>query len=431
MASTAAGRRTLGYPEARARVLAATRPLPAESVPLGEAIGRPLAERISAAHPLPPFRNSAMDGIALRSADVAGATPERPLTLVLGETLPAGRVAERALRPGEAARIMTGAMLPEGADAVIPVEDLVFVPAPGSAPGPRGRSEPGRVRVANPVAPGENVREAGLDLAAGAIAIEAGRAVTPHDLALLAALGVSRPSVGRRPHVAILSTGDELVAPEAPLAPGAIRDSNLPMLEALVTECGGSVVVAKRLADDPDSVETALRSALAVADVVITIGGISAGDFDPVKRAIAALPGVELWRVAMRPGQPQAFGAPDGRLFFGLPGNPASVACVFEALVRPALRKLQGYASLDRPALEVRAARAIESREGRTDFVRVTLTHREGDWWAEPAGAQVSGHLAPQSRAHGLLVMPAAVDGLASGETARVLLLRWPEESPA
>ena len=425
MASTAAARRTLGYPEARERVLAGARTLPAEPVPLAEAVGRPLAERIVAAHPLPPFRNSAMDGIAVRSADVAGATPARPLTLALGETLPAGRVTERVLRPGEAAPIMTGAMLPPGADAVIPVEVLSFVGSPTAAEAAE------RVRVTDPVAPGENVREAGLDLAAGAVAIEAGRAVTPHDLALLASLGVTRPAVGRRPHVAIISTGDELLPPEAALVPGAIRDSNLPMLEALVTGAGGRVVAAKRLADDAQAVERALHSALAVADVVVTIGGVSAGDFDPVKRAIATLPGVELWRVAMRPGQPQAFGAPDGRLFFGLPGNPASVACVFEALVRPALRKLQGYTSLDRPSLDVHAARAIESREGRTDFVRVTLARRDGAWWAEPAGAQVSGHLMPQARAHALLVIPAPLEGLSAGEKARALILRWPEEGTA
>ena len=150
-----------------------------------------------------------------------------------------------------------------------------------------------------------------------------------------------------------------------------------------------------------------------------------------MKRAIAGLEGVELWRVAMRPGQPQAFGTPEGRLYFGLPGNPASVACVFEALVRPALRKLQGFASLDRPRIEVKAAVAIESREGRTDFVRVTLERRDGAWWASPAGASVSGHLAPQSRAHALLLVPAAARQLAVGEVARALLLRWPEEGPA
>jgi molybdopterin molybdotransferase len=420
VASFAAERKALTYTQARERVLGAARTLPAEQVPLAEAIGRPLRDPVTARHPLPPFRNSAMDGIAVRSADLVAATPAAPVILAVIETLPAGRVATRAPGRGEAIRIMTGAMLPEGTDAVIPVEEVQF----------SGDGE-GRALVTRACAPGHHVREAGLDLAVGEVAIEAGRALTPHDLALLASLGVARPTVGRRPHVAVISTGDELIAPEAALTPGAIRDSNLPMLEALASECGGRVVLAKRVGDDPVVVGEQLRAALGKADVVITIGGVSAGDFDPVKRVIADLEGVELWRVAMRPGQPQAFGVPDGRLFFGLPGNPASVACVFEALVRPALRKLQGFTTLDRPRIEANAAVEIESREGRTDFVRVTLEHRDHAWWARPAGAPVSGHVAPQSRAHALLVIPDATRRLAAGESSRALLLRWPEETSA
>lgn len=422
MASFAAERRQLGYAEARERVLAAARTLPAEQVPLAEAIGRPLRDPVVARHPLPPFRNSAMDGVAVRSADLTAATPAAPVVLAVIETLAAGHVAGRALGPGEAARIMTGAMVPEGADAVIPVEELEFG---------NGAREDERVMVKRTSVAGENVRDAGLDLAVGDLAVEAGRALTPHDLALLAALGVARPTVGRRPHVAVISTGDELLPPEAALTPGAVRDSNLPMLEALISECGGRVVSAKRVGDDPAVVGELLRAALGKADVVITIGGVSAGEFDPVKRAIAGLDGVELWRVAMRPGQPQAFGTPEGRLFFGLPGNPASVACVFEALVRPALRKLQGFATLDRPRIDVKAAAAIESREGRTDFVRVTLERRDGGWWANPAGAAVSGHLSPQSRAHALLLVPAAARQIAVGENAKAFLWRWPEEGTA
>lgn len=427
MGPFAADRRLLGYAEARERVLAAARPLPAEMVPLAEAIGRPLRDAVVARHPLPPFRNSAMDGIAVRSDDLAAASPGTPVVLAVIETVPAGRVAVRAPGPGEAVRIMTGATIPEGADAVVPVEELTF--GPGAGGGPGGSTE--RVLVTRACVPGENVRDAGLDIAAGEVAVEAGRALTPHDLALLASLGVARPTVGRRPHVAVISTGDELLPPEAPLTPGAIRDSNLPMLEALVTECGGRVVTAKRVGDDPAQVADLLRAALGKADVVVTIGGVSAGDFDPVKQAIAGLEGVELWRVAMRPGQPQAFGTPEGRLFFGLPGNPASVACVFEALVRPALRRLQGFTSLDRPRITVRAAVAIDSREGRTDFVRVTLEHRDGAWQATPAGAPVSGHVSPQSRAHALLVIPADARRIEAGESADAFLWRWPEAGPA
>ncbi len=422
VASSAAARRTISYTEARERVLAAALPLPPEQVPLAEAIGRPLRQPVVARHPLPPFRNSAMDGVAVRRADIARATPAAPAILRVTETVPAGRVATQPLGAGEAIRIMTGAMLPDGADAVVPVEEIEFVHAAGGVE---------QVRVGRAVAPGEHIRDAGLDLAAGSTAVEAGRALTPHDLALLAALGEDRLTVGRRPHVAVISTGDELLPVEAALTPGAIRDSNLPMLVALLDECGARVVSAKRVADDAALLGAQIRAALASADVVITIGGVSAGDFDPVKLSLAELDGIELWRVAMRPGRPQAFGTPQKRLFFGLPGNPASVACVFEALVRPALRKLQGFTALDRPRVAVRSAVDIESHAERTDFVRVTLAWREGGWWAAPAGAQVSGHLAPQSRAHALLVIPAGTARLAGGESAEALLLRWPDEGPA
>jgi molybdopterin molybdotransferase len=226
--------------------------------------------------------------------------------------------------------------------------------------------------------------------------------------------------------VAVLSTGDELLDVDQPLRPGAIRDSNQPMLTQLVTAAGGRVEVAKRLPDDTGAVAHAIREALQSCDIVLTIGGVSAGDHDPVKGAATTLPDVELWRVAMRPGRPQAFGTPSGRLFFGLPGNPASVACVFEALVRPALRALLGYTHLDRPRVPVHVAAPVESRAGRTDFVRATLEWRDAELWASPAGAQLSGHLRPQSQAHALLVVPEAAERLAVSERAEALVLRMP-----
>lgn len=413
VASTGAARSSLRYAEARARVLAAAHPLSAGEIPLAGARGRVLERPVHARHALPPFRNSAMDGVAVRSADLAGAAPDAPVTLAIVDTIPAGRPPRRALGAGEAARIMTGAMVPEGADAVVPVEALED---DGDA----------RVRVARPAAPGEHVRDAGRDLGAGDLAVPAGRPLTAHDLGLLAALGEAHVRVVARPRVAVLSTGDELLEVEAPLTPGAIRDSNRLMLAELVEEAGGIVVEARRLPDDPAAVAHAIGEAFGRADVVLTIGGVSMGAFDPVKLALDRIGPVELWRVAMRPGQPQAFGAPGGRLFFGLPGNPASVACVFEALVRPALLRMQGSASLDRPRLAVRAARDIASRAGRTDFVRVTLAAKDGAWWATPAGEQVSGHIAPQSRAHALLVVPEAAERLAAGADAEALVLRWP-----
>jgi len=413
--------RSLTVGEARARVLGAVRPLAPERVPLADAVGRALRERVVAPHALPPFRNTAMDGFAIRAADAAAASADRPVTLREVAVLPAGLASERALGAGEAARIMTGAMLPRGADAVVPFEEAERI-----AGGGRGGAEPGAV-LRKPVRAGEHVRDAGADLAAGAVALEAGRELSPHDMALLAALGVASVSASPSPRVAVFSTGDELLDVDAPLRPGAIRDSNRLMLAALVAAAGGAVAFAERLRDEPEQVAARVRASFAACDVVLTIGGVSAGDFDPVKDALDAIGDIELWRVAMRPGRPQAFGTPQGKLFFGLPGNPASVACVFEVLVRPALRALQGYAQLDRPRAPVRAAELVESRAGRTDFVRCTLSWRDGGLWASPVGAQVSGHLVPQSRAHGLLVVPEEAERLSAGDAATAIVWRLPE----
>ena len=409
--------RELTFAAARARVLAAVRPLEPECVPLAAARGRALAREARAAHDLPPFANSSMDGYALRAADVAAASATAPVTLPVVEVLPAGHIAARALEAGRAMRIMTGAAIPPGADAVMAFEDVVRLEAPE------------RVRVARSARAAENIRAAGLDVRGGEVLLAAGRELSEHDLALLAALGATEVEVGGRPRVAIVSTGDELLEPGEPLRAGAIRDSNRPLLAMMCEACGCEVVATHRAGDRPAEVAHALRVALGAADVVLSIGGISAGDFDPVKQSLEGLGEVELWRVAMKPGRPQAFGAPGGRLFFGLPGNPASVACVFEALARPALRALQGFTTIDRPRLQVRTAAAIASRAGRTDFVRATLAWREGAWWASEAGDQVSGHLAPQARAHALLVVPEAAGQLDAGAAAEAILLRWPERT--
>lgn len=408
--------RLLTYAEARECVLGSVRPLPSVHTELVHACGRALHRGAMAPHALPPFDNSSMDGFALRSDDTRAATSDRPVELPVVEVIPAGSVASRPLRAGEAMRIMTGAAIPEGADAVAPFEDTESVP---------GLEK--RMRIFAPIVPGACIRRAGDDIAAHAEAIPEGRELSPHDIALLASLGIAHVDVGPHPRAAVVSTGDELLGTTEPLRPGAIRDGNRPMLEALLAGAGCEVVSSERLGDEPGEVAGRIARAIEHADVVLSIGGVSAGDFDPVKQALHRLGNVELWRVAMKPGRPQAFGTPDGKLFFGLPGNPGSVACVFEAIVRPALRKLQGYAVLDRPRIEVVAATDIPSRAGRTDFVRVTLEWRGSAWCAREAGAQVSGHMTPQSRAHALLVVEEDVEVLRVGERAKALLLRWPE----
>ena len=414
--SIVAAPEALGYAEARERVLAATAPLAPESVALSRARGRALRQEVRASHDLPPFRNSSMDGIAVRSADTGAASSAHALRLrVVGE-IPAGAAPTRALAAGECVWIMTGAMMPGGADAVVPVEDL----------GNAAASDP-EVRLVAPATPGQNVRDAGADVRTGERVLAAGRELSAHDLAVLASFGISAPFVGASPRVVALSTGDELLGVDDPPREGAIRDSNLPMLSALLEEAGATLVSASRLRDDVESVARGMADGFAKADVVITLGGVSAGHHDPVKEALSRFPGIARWLVAMKPGRPQAFGAPGGKLFFGLPGNPASVACVFEVLVRPALRKLQGFGALERPRLTARVAHRMESRAGRTDFVRVTLEHREGAWWAHEAGAQISGHVLPQSRAHALLVIPEPLVRLEPGDSAEVMLLRWPD----
>ena len=419
--SGAAGPELISYAEARSRVLAAVRPLPAENVPLAEARGRALRRVFAASHPLPPFRNASMDGYAVATRDLSGASRSAPVELEVVAVVAAGSMASRPLESGQAIRIMTGARVPDGANAVVPFEDSERLAAPGSGE---------RARFLRPARHDENIRQAGRDVREGETPLEAGRELSAHDLALLAALGEARVSVGPRPRVAVLSTGDELLEIDQALRPGAIRDSNRPMLGMLLEECGARVTTSERIGDDPRAFAERVAAVAPGADVVISIGGVSAGDFDPVKAGLTALGRVALWRVSMRPGRPQAFGESHGRLFFGLPGNPGSVACVFEALVRPALRKMQGFSELDRARAPVRASEGLASRIGRTDFVRVTLEWRGRELWARAAGDQVSGHLAPQSRAHALLVMPDSVAALSAGDAAEALLLRWPE-SPA
>ena len=406
----------LAFDEARTRVLAAVTPRTAVRELLARSCGRALRADLVAAHPLPPFDNAAMDGWAVRSADLAGASPAAPVMLPVVAVIPAGRVAPRPLQAGEAMRLMTGAAMPGGADAVVPFEDAERATLAGAE----------SVRATRPTRAGEHVRPAGADVAEGTRVLSAGRELTPHDLALAASLGAAELAVGPLPRVAVFTTGDELLEPHEPLRPGAIRDGNRPQLEALLAGTPATLVRSERLPDDAARIEARLRDVLAVADVVITVGGVSAGDFDPVQHAWLAIGGMERWRVAMRPGRPQMFGTPEGRLAFGLPGNPGSAACVFEAFVRPALRRWQGFSALEQPRVPVRAAAAIVSRAGRTDLVRCALAWRDGALWATPAGAQVSGHLAPQSRMDALLVVPAAAEALREGDPAEALVLRLP-----
>jgi molybdopterin molybdotransferase len=417
VASTAAGASRLSFAEVRARALAAAPALAArletESVALDEAVGRVLAAPLIAAEPFPRFDNSSVDGYALRARDTRRASAGSPVRLSVIERVGAGHVPARGVLAGEAVLLMTGAPLPPGADAVVMRESV--------------RAGAGEVWLAAPAEAGENVRPRGDDLAAGETVFARGRVLAPCDLAPIAALGNARVSAVRRPRVAILSTGDELREPGEPLAPGEVYDANSYVLRALVRAAGAEPGETWRVRDDVSVVAEALRGLLAGHDVVLSLGGVSAGDFDVVKGALAAFPGFELWRVAMRPGGPQAFGVADGRVFHGLPGNPVSSAVVFDRLTRPLLRSAMGAVPDDRPVVRATLAERARSARGRREFVRVTLEPGKapGTWVARLTGTQSSGAVSSLAKADGLGVIPEPLPVAEKGEEIDVIL--WPD----
>ncbi|MBP1631974.1 MAG: molybdenum cofactor synthesis domain [Acidobacteria bacterium] len=397
--------------EAQREILAAMALLREAEVPLGEALGLCLTGDVAAPHPVPPFANSAADGFAVRAADVAAA----PVELEVLEDVPAGHPSARALRAGAAVRIMTGAPLPEGADATVMVEHTAA-------------AGPGRVRVEGPVAPGEGVRPAGSDLPAGALVFSAGERLTPGHLGVLASLGVARPRVRRRPRVAVLSTGDEVVPPEtADPAPGLIRDANGPLLAGMLADLGAEVLDLGIVGDDAAQLADVLASAAGSADAVVTSGGVSVGDYDLVKQVLAGIGGVAFWRVALQPGKPFAFGFLGDTPFFGLPGNPVSVMVSFEQLVRPALLRCMGARALFRPRVRGWLTTAVSTDPDRTVFLRVNAAFREGRWEAAPSGAQGSHVLSALARADAFAVVPSGVGELPSGAGVDLEMFRWPE----
>ena len=397
--------------EAGARVLAAVRPLDAEIVPLDEAQGRVLAHAITAGRDLPPWDNSAMDGFAVRSADVPGVLP-------VAGTVVAGHAPGAALAPGTALRIMTGAPMPAGADAVVIREDAEELP--GEPPGGAGD----RVRLAAPARPGDNVRRRGEDVAAGAHALDAGIPLGAGEIGFLAALSHGLVRVVRRPRVAILSTGDELVSVDVPPRPGQIVSSSRYALAAQIRDAGAVPVNAGIAPDAPDVLLARIRDALA-ADVLITAGGVSAGDYDFVKDALAAA-GVStgFWKVAMKPGKPLAFGSTAaGGLVFGLPGNPVSSMVGFELFVRPALLAMQGARALHRPRAPVTITSDYGKQPGRAHFLRASLRRQGDSLLADLHPRQGSAMLSSMVGTHALVVVPAESGDVAAGSRLEALLL--------
>jgi molybdopterin molybdotransferase len=398
-------------------ILEAVAPLPPVEVSLSCLLGLVLAQDVRSGEDAPAFRSSAMDGFAVIAGSaeaVLRVAGEQDAGLITVPSLPGG-----AMAPGTAVRIMTGAVVPEGADAVVPVEFT--------------EEHDGQVRLLRAVRPGENVRPIGQDLAAGDLVVEAGSVIGPAEIGLLATLGRTRLLAHRRPRLAVLATGDELVSPEDTPSPGQIRDSNSAALLAAAQAAGAEAVCLGRARDQEDELRAAILEGLASrdrrgeADVLLTSGGVSMGRRDLVKPLLAELGSVRFGRVAMRPGKPLTFAMVRSKPVFGLPGFPVSSLVSFELFVRPALRRMAGFSKLWRPQVRARLGHAIRHPEDRTEFQRAVVRPVESGYLAETTGLQASSRLKSLVGANALLRLPAGQADFAPGDEVVAMLTDMPE----
>lgn len=412
--------------EARTYILKHFQPLETERVDLLDALDRVLAQDIVSEINVPPHDNSAMDGYALRVEDIAGASANQPVRLRVVADLGAGYVSDTAVEPGSAIRIMTGAVVPPGADTVVRFEETsesVTQKATGKGSG--------FVEVLNAPERGSNVRRAGEDIRAGEIILPKGTALRPPEIGLLASIGCAQVPVHRRPRVAILATGDELVEVDEPLTPGKIRNSNEYANAAAVLKAGGIPIRLGIARDNLDDLTRKIRVGIdAGADLFITSAGVSVGDYDIVKDVLNREGEMHFWQVNMKPGKPLAFGIVGKTPLLGLPGNPVSAIVSFETFARPAILTMLGKTKFARPYVEAILQDRAENSAGRRNYIRVHLTRNaNGEYIARTTGEQGSGILTSITRANGLLEMPPDVLEHKSGERVRVTMLDYPEET--
>ncbi len=427
---------------AREQILDVFEVLPAQETALLEAQDLVLAEDVRAGFDIPPLPNTGMDGYAVRAEDTRGATYDTPVTLRVIGYLPAGSVFEGTVGPGEAVRIMTGAPMPAGADAVVPFEetDEYDWATQDSArdPGSWQEQPRDRVRVDVEAMPGANIRPAGEDVRTDELVLRSGTVLGPAQIGVLASLGIDRVQAHRRPVVAILSTGDELLRPGQPLEPGKIYDANAFSLAAQVRQFGGVPHILDVALDTVEALTARIREGIAGADLLVTSAGVSRGDFDVVKQVLATEGEVGFWTVRMKPGKPLAFGvfhSERGAVpHLGLPGNPVSAMVTFELFGRPALFKLLGRLQHDpeawrRPSVRAVTMDRLKNTDGRRFYARCIVREEEGRWVARLTGPQGSGVLTSVSLANGYAICPEDVDSIEPGEECEVLLVD--REAPA
>lgn len=410
--------------EALAHVLSLAPVLPAERRPILEALGQVLDEDVYASYDIPPHDNAAMDGYAVRWEDTQGASHQHPAVLRVIGNLGAGYAPDAAVQPGTAIRIMTGAVIPPGASAVVQFEHT----GEGQVSGGQQAALRPSVQVFRPAGEGVNIRRAGEDVRQGALILRRGSTIRPAEVGVLASMGAGEVRVVRRPRVAILSTGDELVDVDEPLAPGKIRDSNRYALAAQVLRCGAVPVMLGISRDSENELIAKLREAQARADMLLTSAGVSVGDYDFTKKVLSREGEISFWQVRMRPGKPLAFGRVGQMPHLGLPGNPVAAMLAFELFGRPALLKMMGKTNWRRPEVEAILHGAVENRDGRRSFYRVFVSRADSQWQARLTGPQGSGILTSMALANGLLVVPEGVRRAQEGDRVRVMMLDWPEE---